>query len=290
MSLQFTSVITARSSSHGSFSVKSVEIDRLGERASPVVLLDDFRLTGAPFGPHPHAGFSTITYVFEDSQGTLRSRDTLGNDIVMRAGGIVWSQTGSGMMHQELTADDLELHGVQVFVNLSAANKFVHPEVFALRSSRVPEWRSDAGDRVRVVVGSFEALSSPLVPAEPFQLLDIALRREISLPVASSHNAVLYVRSGEVLVHADGREKSVGSEQAVAIYGGGLATLRATRPAAVLVLSGAEIREPVETENGFIMNDRAQIKEALARFRAGEMGRLAPLLARYSSGTSLRAS
>ena len=44
--------------------------------------------------------------------------------------------------------------------------------------SRVPEWRSGAGDRIRIVVGSYEGLASPLVPAEPFNLLDVALRRE----------------------------------------------------------------------------------------------------------------
>ena len=57
---------------------------------------DEFRVTGRPFPPHPHAGFSAVTYVLEDSEGKLRSRDSLGNDLVTGPGGIVWTQAGSG--------------------------------------------------------------------------------------------------------------------------------------------------------------------------------------------------
>jgi redox-sensitive bicupin YhaK (pirin superfamily) len=84
---------------------------------------DEFRVTGRPFPPHPHAGFSAVTYVLEDSEGKLRSRDSLGNDLVTGPGGIVWTQAGSGLIHEELPADsNRELHAVQVFVNLSSRN------------------------------------------------------------------------------------------------------------------------------------------------------------------------
>ncbi len=44
-----------------------------------------------------------------------------------------------------------------------------------------------------------------------------------------------------------------------------------------VVLLGAEIREPVVERGPFIMNKQSQIDAAVARFRAGEMGHLAPL-------------
>jgi quercetin 2,3-dioxygenase len=40
------------------------------------------------------------------------------------------------------------------------------------------------------------------------------------------------------------------------------------------VLSGAEIRESVVASGPFIMNDRAQIDDAVAPYRAGRMGQV----------------
>ena len=101
----------------------------MGEEASLVALLDDFRVRGRPFPPHPHAGFSAVTYVLQASAGGLRSRYSLGHDLVVRPGGIVWTQAGSGVMHEEMPAPpDRELHGVQIFVNLSSKNKLAAPK------------------------------------------------------------------------------------------------------------------------------------------------------------------
>ena len=280
MPIQFSNVLAAKPWGKGEvFSAKGVNLYELGERASPIVVLDDFRVRGRPFGPHPHAGFSAITYVFEESQGGVRSRNSLGNDVVVEPGGIVWLQAASGALHQEVPAQTgRELYGAQIFVNLSSTNKLAPPRTLWLENSEVPEWRSDAGDRVRVVVGSYEGLASPLVPAEPFNLLDVALRREISFSLQTGHYALVYVREGGVVVRAEGREQRVPSEHALALHGdGGRVAFEAVHPTSLLVLSGAEIREPVLVDGPFIMNERSQIDSATARFRAGEMGRLAPL-------------
>ena len=278
MSMQVSPVISARTRGDGSFSVQTVNLDALGTRASPVVLLDDFRVRGQPFAPHPHAGFSAVTYVLEDSQGSLRSRDSLGNDNVVGPGGIVWTQAASGLMHEEVPAESgLELHGLQIFVNLSAKNKLTAPTVFRLSGNEVPEWQDDTGDRVRVVVGSYKGVKSPLVPAEPFNLLDVKLQREIEFDLANGHNLIVYVLDGGVLVGAGGRAQELSRSQAVAVGGAGSATLRASGDSRLVLLSGAEIREPVVAHGPFIMNDRTQVEAAGARYRSGAMGRLAPL-------------
>lgn len=121
MTIAISEAVAAKDGNHGPhLRVKSVDVAALGPLASPICLFDDFRVSGTPFGPHPHAGFSQITNVFPDSPGGNRSRDSLGNDIVVGPGGIVWMQAGSGMLHQEMPADSSrELHGLQVFVNLS---------------------------------------------------------------------------------------------------------------------------------------------------------------------------
>jgi redox-sensitive bicupin YhaK (pirin superfamily) len=151
VSIRFSPVIAAQDRGTGStFSVKALDLADVGDSASPVIVLDDFRVKGRPFPPHPHAGFAAVTYVFEDSPGGLRSRDSLGNDVVAGPSGIVWTQTGSGLIHEELPADsNLELHGLQTFVNLSSKNRLAAPQMLRLKAHQVSEWRSEDGDRVR---------------------------------------------------------------------------------------------------------------------------------------------
>lgn len=278
MSIKFSRAIAAQKRGGGAFAVKVFDLGELGEEGSPVVVLDDFRVRGRPFPPHPHAGFSAVTYVFEDSLGSLRSRDSLGNDVVVGPGGVVWTLAGSGVIHHEVPAqDDRELHGLQLFVNLSAKNKLASPRMLRLAANEVPEWRGEAGDRVRVVVGSFEGVSSSLVPVEPFDLLDIELRREVVFALPTGRRAIVYVVDGEIMLRADGAALNVQGGKASALRGEGLAKFEAVRPSHVIILSGAEIYEPVVSEGPFIMNDQSQIAAAGARYQAGQMGSLAPL-------------
>jgi hypothetical protein len=124
MSIQISPVINASLwESGGVFSAKSIKLHELGERASPIFVLDDFRVRGRPFAPHPHAGISGLTYVFEDSEGRARSR-------VVGPGGIVWFQAGSGAVHHEVPAESgRELRGAQIFVKLSAKNQRLTPRI-----------------------------------------------------------------------------------------------------------------------------------------------------------------
>jgi len=280
MSIQFSPVIAAQPRQVAGFvSLQYIDLGEMGVPASPVAVLDDFRVRGLPFSPHPHAGFAAVTYVPEDSAEGVRSRASSGIDLVVGPGGIVWTQAGSGVVHEEIPADPRrELHGLQVFVNLSSKNKLTGPEVFHIEPGDVPQWWSEAGDRVRVVVGSFEDVSSPLVPAEPFTLLDVRLLREISFVLPAAHNAVVYVLTGYVVVSANGHTEKLAGGHALALHGsGGLVTFEALPPSHFLILSGAEIREPVVTQGPFIMNEPSQIEAAIARYRTGAMGYLAPL-------------
>lgn len=280
MSIQFSPVIAARQRALPGFSsLLYVDLDELGVMASPVAVLDDFRVPGLPFSPHPHAGFAAVTYVFEDSPGGLRSRASSGVDLVVGPGGIVWTHAGSGVVHEEIPAvQGRELHGIQIFVNLSSQCKLTPPRVLNLDPAQVPEWRSDAGDRVRVVVGSFDGVDSPLAPPEPFTLLDVHLRQQISFAAQEGHNVLVYVLTGYVTVSADGHQEKVDGGHALALRGsGGHLTFEALPPSHFLILSGAEIREPVLSEGPFIMNNRSQIEQAAARYRSGAMGYLAPL-------------
>jgi len=275
----FSPVIPARERRIPGFTaLRYVDLDALGVAGSPVAVLDDFRVSGLPFSPHPHAGFAAVTYVFEDSDGALRSRASSGADLTVRPGGIVWTHAGSGVVHEEVPAVvGRELHGVQLFVNLSARNKLSEPIVLHLDASDVPEWRDERGDRIRVVVGSYDGTSSPLVPVEPFTLLDVELRREATFVLPSGHNAVVYVRAGSLTVGADGHSVRVDAGHAVALRGSGARVgLEAVQAAQALVLAGPEINEPRVDAGPFIMNDRSQAESAIRRYQSGAMGHLEP--------------
>jgi redox-sensitive bicupin YhaK (pirin superfamily) len=56
---------------------------------------------------------------------------------------------------------------------------------------------------VRVAVGSFQGVSSPLVPADPLDLLDVELRQGISFDLPNAHYALVYVLKGGIRVRVD---------------------------------------------------------------------------------------
>jgi redox-sensitive bicupin YhaK (pirin superfamily) len=278
VAVQFSPVIGVQARGDGHpFISHRVDLDKLGQFASPILMFDQGHVRGRPFSPHPHAGFSAVSYLFEDSQDALRTRDSLGNDVLTGPGGMVWTQAGNGLVHEEMAATpDGDLHMVQMFVNLPREGKLAPPRVFHLPHDEVPEWRSDAGDRVRVLVGSLQGETSPLAPAQPFEFLDVWLRSAIPFDLEKGHNALVYVLSGTVAVSAEGDERRLGAGHAVGMRGDGASVLiKAAEAAHLLVLSGVEIREPVVSWGPFIMNDETQIDEAFARYRAGRMGQLA---------------
>lgn len=55
---------------------------------------------GLPFGPHPHRGFETVTFILE---GSLSHRDTGGHDSVINEGGVQWMTAGRGLEHAEVS-------------------------------------------------------------------------------------------------------------------------------------------------------------------------------------------
>lgn len=179
-------------------------------------------------------------------------------------------------MHEESAGDAAsELHGLQLFINLSERNKLSKPNVFALDGPDVPQWLGGGGDRVRVVVGSFAGTSSPLVPLEPIDLLDIELNYSITLNLPVGHNAVIYPYQGEVQVGKGVPSQLVPTGKAMSVRGGGTRLdLVARKAARLIVLIASALDEPVVMHGPFIMNTDAQIKDAISRFQRGQMGRM----------------
>jgi quercetin 2,3-dioxygenase len=66
-------------------------------------------------GPHPHRGFEPITLLFKGEQF---HRDSLGNEMVVKAGGVQWTTAGRGIIHAEAPTKEFvkkggDLEGIQ---------------------------------------------------------------------------------------------------------------------------------------------------------------------------------
>src|SRR3982074_851361 len=63
---------------------------------------------GLPFGPHPHRGFETVTFIL---QGELAHLDSAGHESVIRASGVQWMTAGSGLVHAEVSPEEFKENG-----------------------------------------------------------------------------------------------------------------------------------------------------------------------------------
>ena len=58
----------------------------------------------AGIGPHPHRGFSPVTFIFK---GGVHHRDSRGNNSTIYAGGAQWMNAGMGILHSERPPHDI---------------------------------------------------------------------------------------------------------------------------------------------------------------------------------------
>src|SRR5579885_2950391 len=113
---------------------------------------------GEPKGTawHPHRGFETVTYMID---GTFQHRDSTGGGGLITNGDTQWMTAGAGILHierppEELVASGGLFHGIQLWVNLPSADKWVAPRYQDLRGHEVALLSStDGGALVRLVAG-----------------------------------------------------------------------------------------------------------------------------------------
>ncbi len=257
-----------------SFSLRGIP----GATLDPFLNLDDFRMSEPTFPPHPHAGFSAVTYMFEDSPGTFTNRDSLGDESLIGPGTLHWTQAARGMMHEEIPQRrGVECHGLQMFVNLRSDHKLAAPRAFHVDARDVPECRDYAGARIRVLAGSLAGVRSALSELlTPVSLFDVHLRAgaRVSIPVAASTNCFVLSISGS---GTSGPERAaIIAHDAVAFADDGDAVELAAGSDGlhVLLAAGKPLGEPVVFAGPFAMTTRTDAEAAIARYERGEMGRL----------------
>lgn len=239
---------------------------------------------GEPKGTswHPHRGFETVTYMMD---GTFEHADTHGGGGVISNGDTQWMTAGSGLLHIERPPESLVasgglFHGVQLWVNLPAAQKAVQPRYQDLRGSESALLSTaDGGALVRVIAGDLAAHQGPGSTYTPMAMMHATISpgATLRLPWRADFNALVYVLSGSGTVGAEGRPISTGQ---LALYGpgegisvSGAVHQQSRHPAVdVIILGGAPIREPIAWGGPFVMNTRQEVIEAFEDYQAGRLG------------------
>ncbi len=248
----------------------------------PFVVVDHFRMSAPAFAPHPHAGFSPVTYVFDDSETAMVSRDSLGGLHTIAPGGLHWTVAGRGVIHDEFPAEPgRQVHGLQIFVNLPADQKLCAPAVMRLAPQEMPR-RSGEGWRAVQVFGPEAGLALPSPASLVLADIDAGAGFDLSLPPGEQGFAIAIRGAGRV----GGQPLAAGGGFALPL--GASARVVADDDLRLACFCGRPLHEPVVRHGPFVMSDEGQVVAALHRFQSGAMGRLCPrqLQATQQQGTS----
>ncbi|MFS4091488.1 pirin family protein [Streptomyces sp. AF1A] len=257
-------------------------------RLDPFIMMDHIGeveyAPGEPKGTpwHPHRGFETVTYVID---GAVEHQDSTGGGGTIQDGDTQWMTAGSGILHIETPPERLVMsggvvHGIQLWVNLPAADKMIPPRYQDIRGSRVQLLTSpDGGALLRVIAGELDGHRGPGATHTPITLIHATMRpgAQITLPWAEEFNALAYVLAGHGLAGAEQRPIHTG--QAALFGSGGAITLRAgttqqarTPDLEILLLGGKPLHEPLAQYGPFVMNTEAELVQAIEDYQKGRFG------------------
>lgn len=256
------------------FRASNVSSASVGTDIDPVLSIDHFRIRKPKFPPHPHAGFSAITYLFEDSDGEFISRDSMGGYHVSKPGGVIWNVAGRGVIHEEYPKVEGEVsHGLQMFINLSSKNKRLSPHVLFVDGPDIPVYK-EKGVNVRIIAGEVGDVKAKIFPPGNITYLDIMLTPEATFKTALSEedNVLLYMIKGSVTV--SGTQLAEPNAATLSKDGKHVEIIATEEGAHLVLIAGKPLKEPVYSHGPFTMNSEKQIQEAFNNYHTGKMGHL----------------
>jgi redox-sensitive bicupin YhaK (pirin superfamily) len=244
----------------------------------PFMGIDHARMSAPTFPPHPHAGFSAVTYLFPDSETGIANRDSRGNRTLILPGGLHWTAAGQGVVHEENPAETgRTTHLLQIFVNLPREQQNDAPFALTLAPEDVPTAQL-SGIQVRVPLGSWRDLHSPLVPPTDVTLLDLTLQggANVDIAVPAGHRAFFMPIQGHAAL--DGNDFVIG-ELAALVLPVSTQMLRHTLTAGatqarIAVFIGQPLHQPVLSNGPMAFADRESLAAATAAYHRGALGDL----------------
>ncbi|GAA2610117.1 pirin family protein [Streptomyces axinellae] len=244
---------------------------------------------GTPW--HPHRGFETVTYLLD---GSFVHQDSEGGGGVLNDGDTQWMTAGSGLLHIEAPPEELVVsgglfHGLQLWVNLPAADKMKAPRYQDIGGGNVKLLTTpDGGALLRLIAGTIDGHEGPGITHTPITMIHATVSpgAELTLPWREDYNALAYVLAGRGTAGTDRRpvhtgQTAVFGRGSTSRGGSGSLTLRAdasqdshTPDLEVALLGGRPIREPMAHYGPFVMNSHVELAQAFEDFKAGRLGRV----------------
>ncbi|TXD51462.1 pirin family protein [Polaribacter sp. IC063] len=230
-------------------------------------------------GAHPHRGFEPITLLFKDEQ---LHRDSLGNDMVVKAGGVQWTTAGRGIVHAEAPTKEFvkkggDLEGIQLWLNLPAKDKMMPPNYQHLEDSQIPKiFSEDKKVQLNVIAGN-QLTEKGLIKTQTAVNVFTANADEngsIEIEIPESHQSLIYLLEGEILVN-DAEVLKKGKNQMITFHqDGNTIKFEAKEKSTILILSGEPIKEKITQYGPYVMNTQTEILEAMRDYQQGKMGYL----------------
>lgn len=229
----------------------------------------------AGVGPHPHRGFSPVTFIFE---GAVHHRDSRGNNSVVEKGGVQWMNAGMGVIHSERPPEQIhEMGGVQeiiqLWVNTPAKHKMDTPEYIPLKKEDIPSFNTpDKLANIHVVAGKVNDTDGPIKGLSPLSAATIEAKQgaKIDIAVQDNYESLIYVLEGKIKVESYG---IVEHHHAVVFENeGDIIKIESTEDAKLLYLAGEVIPEKMVAQGPFVMNSESQIMMAYRDYQMGKMG------------------
>lgn len=252
---------------------------QIAPELDPFLLMDDFHsnnpadyIKGFPW--HPHRGIETITYMLH---GEIDHGDSMGNTGVILPGDVQWMTAGSGIIHQEMPRGEADgaMAGFQVWANLPASHKMMHPRYQEVKRAQIPVVDLEGGVIVKVICGAISGTTGPVqdIVTDPGYLdVSVPAARGFTHHIPSGHTAFAYVIEGDGVfgTAGNGKPQTIGAETLV-IFGDGDA-VQATggnEGMRFLLLYGKPIREPVAWYGPIVMNTREELRIAFEEYQNG---------------------
>ena len=248
----------------------------LQRRLDPFLMLDAFGTDNpddyiAGFPSHPHRGFETVTYMIA---GRMRHRDSAGNEGLLTNGGVQWMTAGRGVIHSELPEqEEGRMEGFQLWLNLAARDKMIPAWYRDIPSEQIPEWSGD-GVTVRVIAGSSHGVSGAMRRdvTEPLYLdVHLAPGARFEQPLPPGHNAFAYVYRGSLVIEGTGVPLQRMAILANSPGFDGVVMQAGDSATRALLIAGRPLGEPIAQYGPFVMNNEAQLRQAVQDYQLGRL-------------------
>jgi len=230
-------------------------------------------------GPHPHRGFEPITLLFKGEQF---HRDSLGNEMVVKVGGVQWTTAGRGIIHAEAPSKEFvkkggDLEGIQLWLNLPSTHKMIPANYQHLEDVQIPKVFSvDEKVQLNIIAGN-QSNKIGLIETQTAVNVFSAIAQEngeMIIDIPENHQSLIYLLGGKILVN--GKEILIkGANPMITFHQDGNSIhFKALKQSTILILSGEPINEKVTQYGPFVMNTQTEILEAMRDYNQGKMGYL----------------